>query len=101
MAFHGLKFECLKFGDNKDLSEEYDYIDSSGSNSIKDAQQVKDLGIYMSDSGKFDFHVDELCKKVQTRILWVCRMFYSRDISFMKRNYITLIHLHIDYYSQV
>ena len=39
----------------------------------------------MSDSGRFDYHVEELCKNVCKRIGWVCKTFYSRYINFVRR----------------
>ena len=57
MEFNGLKFECLKFGDNRSLSDDYDYIDSTGTDSITDAQSVRDLGVYMDIDGNFEIHI--------------------------------------------
>ena len=71
MAFHGLKFECLKFGNQRELSDQYDYIDSTGSNAIKEAQNVRDLGIYVDSNGTFDFHIAKAISKSKKLCGWI------------------------------
>ena len=101
MAFHGLKFECLKFGDNKDLSEEYDYIDSSGSNSIKDAQNVRDLGIYMDANGTFEYHIYKAISKAKKLCGCISRSFINRSIDLRRKLWRSYVEPVLDYGSQL
>ena len=101
MAFHGLKFQCLKFGDNKDISEEYNYIDSSGSNSIKDAQNVRDLGIYMDVNGTFEYHIYKAISKAKKLCGWISRSFINRSIDLRRKLWRSYVEPVLDYGSQL
>ena len=87
--------------ENSELKLNTTYFTDNWDTTIGAQDHHKDLGIYMSSTGKFDYYIDELCKKVRKRIGWVCRTFYSRDLEFMRRIYISVIRPHIDYCSQV
>ena len=49
MAFNGTKFECLKYGPNKDLKGKYNYLNPEVNICIEDKTSVRDLGIQMSE----------------------------------------------------
>ena len=55
----------------------------------------------MSYSGRFDYNIEQLCKKVYKKIGWICRTFYCRDLKFMRQMYIAVVRPHIDYCSTV
>ena len=101
MSFNGDKFVVLRYGKDQEIKNDTTYFTDDWESPIGAYSHHKDLGIYMSDSRKFDHHIDELCKKVRKRIGWICRTFFCRDISFMRRIYIAVIRPHIDYCSQV
>ena len=62
-------------------------------------EEHKDLGIKMSDIGNFDAHINGIIKKARQKIGWLCRSFRSRDITFMRKMYITYVRPQLEYCS--
>ena len=85
MSLNGDKFVILRYGKDQDLKLKTTHFTENWTKTSKAQNHHKDLGFYMSNTGKFDYYLDELCKKVRKRIGWVCRTFYSRHIEFMRR----------------
>ena len=65
MKFNSGKFECLKSGFNSDLKLEYVYITPDQEHCIETKEHIKDLGIWMSGSGDFSFHMSKVISKVK------------------------------------
>ena len=58
---------------------------------IETKENVKDLGIYMSRHGNFDFHITKTIAKVRQRMGWIGHAFRTNNIplrKFMWQNYI-------------
>ena len=55
----------------------------------------------MSDTARFDDHVDKVVKKVRQKVGWILRTFFSRNTEILKQLWKTLVHCHIDYCSQL
>ena len=60
----------LKTGFNQDLKYEYDYLTPDMELTIENKDHIKDLGIWMSSSGDFSFHITKVISKVRQRIGW-------------------------------
>ena len=73
--FNGNKFKHLVFGTSAAAPE---LLDSSGK-VIERKEHVKDLGIYMSDTALFDFHINSTIKGAQQMSAWVLRTFTTRE----------------------
>ena len=101
MAFHGLKFECLKFGNQRELADQYDYIDSTGANPIREAQNVRDLGIYIDAGGSFDYHISKAISKAKKLCGWIGRSFFNKSINLRRKLWRTYIEPVLDYGSQL
>jgi len=99
MEFNGLKFECLKFGDNRSLSDDYDYIDSTGTDSITDAQSVRDLGVEFD--GNFEIHITKAVSKARKLCGWINRSFINRSIDLRRKLWCSYVESVLDYGSQV
>ena len=84
MKFNSGKFECLKTGYNQDLKMEYEYITPDMDHIIESKDNIKDLGIWMSSTGDFSFHISKVISKVKQRIGWVQRSFRTNSIEFKK-----------------
>ena len=84
MAFNNLKFECLQIGYNENLKTEYNYMTPNLDYIIEVKDNVKDLGVWMSFSGNFDFHITKTITKVKQRIGWIQCSFKNNDIEFRK-----------------
>ena len=77
-------FECLKSGYNQELKVQNDYITPDNDYVIETKDHIKDLGIWMSETGDFSYHISKVISKVKQRIGWISRSFRTNDIEFKK-----------------
>ena len=68
---------------------------------IEQFSTLRDLGIMLSDDGKFSEHIDKVIKTVRQKSGWIMRTFKSRKPDFLKQLWKTLLQCHIDYCSQL
>ena len=101
MAFNGLKFECLKYGVNRELADSYDYIDSSGSSPITDAQSARDLGVHMDIDGTFTTHITKAVNKSKKLCGWINCSFINKSIELRRKLWRTYVEPVLDYGSQI
>ena len=94
-------FVLLRYGNNQNLKEDYLYFTDGMCEIIEPQENQRDLGIQMSDNGRFDFHIESMIKKAKQRIGWICRTFQYREAFFMKRMFTTFVRPHLDYCSQL
>ena len=101
MAFNGKKFEILRYGRDQVLKESTEYLTPQAEELIERKECLRDLGIQMSEDGKFSSHIDLVCSKVRQKCGWILRTFNCRNTFFMKFMWKTLVQGHIDYCSQL
>ena len=101
MKFNGGKFQVLRYGPNKLLKENTSYFTGNMEDVIDQVNNVKDLGVILSDNAKFEDQIEKVCKKARQKSGWVMRTFFSRDPEFMRHMYNTLVQPHLDYCSQL
>ena len=77
------------------------YFTGQMENIIEQFSSLRDLGVIMSDSAKFEDHIDKVVKKVRQKIGWIFRTFYTRRTDILKTLWKTLVQCHIDYCSQL
>lgn len=65
MLFNNLKFECLQTGNDFELKEQYNYLTPDMDHIISVKDNVKDLGVWMSSEGNFNFHIQKVISKVK------------------------------------
>ena len=80
MMFKGDKFQVLTYGCTKD--SKYEYKAPSGV-SIPVYEHVKDLGVWMSSKGAFEYHINDVAQRVSNMSGWVLRTFKSRSPTLM------------------
>ena len=68
---------------------------------IEEYENVRDLGVIVSNNAEFLEHIDLLIKKVRKVIGWILRSFLNRSLEFMKRMWISIVRPLIDYGSQI
>ena len=90
------KFEHLSYGPANSRV----YVAPSGS-IIKKKENVKDLGVYMSHTCTFDFHIAYIVMTAFKVSAWVLRTFLSRDKYVMKVLLQSLIVSQVEYASVV
>ena len=56
MELNGDKFECQRYGPNKDLQSNTTYLSNTGK-AIQEKDHVKDLGVTMGRDGTFSMHI--------------------------------------------
>ena len=78
-SFNDDKFEHLPFGKPNNRV----YTSPSGSE-IKKKEHVKDLGVHMSGTCSFDFHINSIVKTAMQVSAWILRTFLTRDKFAMK-----------------
>jgi hypothetical protein len=101
MKFNGSKFQLMRYGPNEEIKDNTLYFTEDVEDIIERFSSLRDLGIIMSDTGKFDDHINHVAKKVRTKVGWILRTFYTRRTDIMKQLWKTLCQCHIDYCSQL
>ena len=101
MLFNGSKFQLLRYGPDEDLKNNTLYFTDNTEHIIERCSSLRDLGMILSDDGKFQDHIEKVCKKVRQKVGWICRSFYTRRVTVMKHLWKTLVQCHIDYCSQL
>ena len=86
MKFNANKFELLRYGKEQEIKSATTYKSYDGKNiskNIDDKEQVRDLGIMMSNTAIFTLHIKNTVKKARDKMGWVLRVFQSRKRSLM------------------
>jgi hypothetical protein len=99
--FNADKFEVLQYGPLSELKTTYNYLTPEADDIIETKDAVKDLGVIMAASGKFDIHITAVAAKVRGLMGWFRRTFISRQFHFLKFFWTTYIVPHLDYASQL
>ena len=100
MQFNSKKFEILRYGPNYYLKNNTEYLTPDGEK-IDKKENLRDLGIQMSDNAMFSDHIAKVCKTVSQKCGWILRTFMCRQTFFMKSMWKSLVQPHIDYCSQL
>ena len=101
MGFNSSKFELLRYWLNDDaLKYCTNYTSPSGS-IIPEKEHVKDLGVTLSDDGKFNEHVRKVIVKVKNLTSWILRSFSNRSAEVMLTLWKSLVLLHTEYAAQL
>ena len=100
LSFNDTKFELIQYGADKDLQKLSDYKSSSGK-SIDQADNVKDLGVCMSNDATFKTHINNICITARKCVSWICRTFKSRSAVTMLTCWKTLVLPKLEYCSQL
>ena len=82
MKFNANKFELLRYGNEQKIKSATTYKSYDDSN-IDDKEQVRDLGIMMSNTATFTLHIRNIVKKARDKMGWALRVFHSWKRSLM------------------
>ena len=63
MKFNGEKFPLLRYGPDEDMKKDTLYFTGDMEEVIKQVSSLRDLGVIMSDTARFDDHIDKVVKK--------------------------------------
>ena len=101
MKFNGAKFQLLRYGPHENIKENTIYFTEDMEEVIQQCSSLRDLGVIMTDNGKFDDHIDKVSKTVRQKMGWIMKSFHTRRVDILKQLWKTLIQCHIDYCSQL
>ena len=101
IKFNGTKFQVLGYGSNQDIKDETCYCTSNMEDIIQRVTSLRDLGVILSEDGKFDNHIQKVFSKVRQKFGWMLRTFYTRRSDILKQLWKTLAQCHIEYCSQL
>ena len=91
----------MRYGAKEELKNSTSYFTEHMEDVIQQFASLRDLGIAMSESGKFEEHIDKVVRTVRRKIGWILRTFQTRRTDVMKQLWKTLVQCHIDYCSQL
>ena len=90
MLLNDIKFELLRYGINLQLKNETNYQTPSKIQ-ITTKNDVKDLGVIMSNTCLFKNQINKIIEKARNLIAWIFRTFKTRNHSAMTTLYKVLI----------
>lgn len=98
MALNGEKFELLRYGTNREIIIETDYL--CRNHSIPGKKHFKDLGKHMSHDGTFTYHYRGIGKTAMRMSGWVLRTFRTREPEYMLTLWKTMVLPKLEYCCQ-
>ena len=101
MKFNGGKFQVVRYGNDQELKENTIYFTGNMNEVIEQVATIRDLGVTLTDDGKYEEQIIKVCKKARQKSGWILRTFYTRCKDFMRHMYNTLVQPHLDYCSQL
>jgi hypothetical protein len=96
MALNDDKFECLRYGPDKELKQQSSYQSNAGTD-IEVKENVKDLGITMSSNCSFQEHITKSVNAAKSLIGWILRTFSTRRVLPMLTLWKALVLPKLDY----
>ena len=97
MTFNENKFEHIRYGSHDYLQN---YAGPDGAN-IRTCNQVKDLGVIISDDAKFEDQIETVVKTARQRVGWIMRVFETRKKTAMLTLYRSLVLPLVEYCCQL
>ena len=99
MALNGEKFEVIRYGRLEDIKTSTQY--HCHQQIIESKNQVKDLGIHMSEDGTFSCHLDKILEGARKLTGWILRTFQTRTPECMLTLWKSLVLPRLEYCCQL
>ena len=96
MQFNTEKFELMRYGKMEPLKEQTSYRTPSGG-LIQEKDNLRDLGIIMSNSLRFDEHIERMVAKANQMTGWILRSFRTRQPEAMMLLFKQLVRSSLEY----
>ena len=74
MEFNNLKFELLRYEKDEEIKLSTDYLSNTGTK-IKQKNEVRDLGITLTNNASFTSHINTITEKAKQNSAWALRTF--------------------------
>ena len=101
MKFNGAKFQVLRYGPNTNIKDDTMYFTENTEEFIQRESSLRDLGIILSETGKFEDHIEHVSRKVRQKVGMIFRTFLTKRTYVLKHLWQTLVQCHIDFCSQL
>ena len=101
MKFNGAKFQLLRYGPNENIKNNTLYFTNNYEHVIERFTSLRDLGVILSEDGRFDNHIDKVSKQVRQKVGWILRSFYTWKTTHLKHLWKTHVQCHVDYCRQL
>jgi hypothetical protein len=75
MQFNDTKFQLLQIGPHDHLKQPYSYNNIN----IQKSENVRDLGVHLSEDMSFKYHIADITTKAQNYASWLLRTFQTRS----------------------
>ena len=99
MMFNGTKFEHLRYGRAVEDAP-LEYVAPDGSRIVRQTK-VTDLGVILSDSGRFDEQINAVVLRGRRLLGWILRSFATREPSLLLPLFKTMVLPVLEYCSQL
>ena len=96
MEFNTDKFELMRFGKMEELKEQTSYRTPDGK-LIQEKDNLRDLGITMSNNLRFDEHIEKMVAKANQMTGWILRSFRTRQPDAMMLLFKQLVRSTLEY----
>ena len=100
MKFNTDKFEFVRYKQANDIAASPVYVTCDGK-SIAEKSSVRDLGVTMSNDGRFSDHINKVRETACKVTSWILRTFRSREKHLMLTLWKSLVQPHLDYCCQL
>ena len=80
MQFNALKFELLRYGNRDELKENTVYVNPEFE-LIEEKENVKDLGVNMTNNCKFNLHITKIAESAKKIASWILQTFEKESLS--------------------
>ena len=74
MLFNGSKFQLLRYGPDEEIKQNTLYFTENTKQIIERCSTVRDLGVILSETGKFEDHIVKVTKKVRQKVGYISKM---------------------------
>ena len=101
MIFNATKFEHIRYSVGEmDIMRGVEYS-APGDVEIERKEEVRDLGVMLSDDLKFSSHIGRVVRNARRKLGWVLRTFHTRRKDHMMVLYKSLVLPHLEYCCQL
>ena len=100
MEFNSEKFECIRYGKEKEFHNNTQYYSDIGT-VITPKDQIKDLGVILSRNCTFKVQIDDIISTTNKLCAWILRTFRTRTSKLMILLWKSLVLSKLDYCSQL
>ena len=101
IMYNGDKFVAMRYGKDKELTENTTYFSGEMEEVIEEKYVTKDLGVLIQNYANFTKHIEKASSKSRQKAGWLHRTFYCKRGWFLRHMWNSLVQPHLNYCSQL